>query len=192
MTMKPTTPMEKFLQVQIFSYKLDIYTNKEDEYAEWKIRELFRLKRDRERANRLYKERENTERRRMMTEEERAAEDKKIGKYKKMQKSDYRFMQKYYHVGIFGDKNDPIFQRDYNIAVGEDNFDKTTLIGVKQKRRGHFGKKGQSKHTHLGDLDTTCFDPDWVPYQELRTNLEKKGAGFRNTHDLERPTWKKR
>ena len=173
-------------------YYLDEYLPGEDEYMEWKLRELFRLKRDRERADKLYKERENTERRRMMTEEERAAEDKKIGKYKKNDKSSYRFMQKYYHSGIFGDQNDPIFQRDYNIAVGEDNFDKTAFRSVKQKRRGEFGKKGQSKHTHLGDLDTTCFDPDWIPYQDIRSKLEKRGAGFKGANNLERPSYRRK
>jgi microfibrillar-associated protein 1 len=37
--------------------------------------------------------------------------------------------------------------------------DKTALPKILQKRRNDFGKKGQSKHTHLTDVDTTNFDP---------------------------------
>lgn len=37
-------------------------------------------------------------------------------------------MQKYYHTGaFFQDSDDPIFKRDYNTAVGEDLFDKSSL-----------------------------------------------------------------
>lgn len=83
----------------------------------------------------LFNQKEETERRRQMTDEQRAVEDKKIGKYAKPERSSYRYMQKYYHVGAFADMNDPLFQRDYNIAVGDDLFDKSGLRGVQQKRR---------------------------------------------------------
>ena len=58
------------------------------------------------------------------------------------------------------DSDDPIFKRDYNIAVGEDLFDKSNLPSVLRKRRGTFGKKGQSKYTHLTDqvLNENSFD----------------------------------
>lgn len=37
------------------------------------------------------------------------------------EKSKYVFMQKYYNVGAYyKDMEDPIFQRDYNLPVGED------------------------------------------------------------------------
>ena len=40
----------------------------------------------------------------------------------------YRFMQKFYHKGVFfQDSDDPIFHRDYNTAVGEDLWDKSEL-----------------------------------------------------------------
>jgi len=61
-------------------------------------------------------------------------------------------MQKYYHKGAFyQDSDDPIFKRDYNVAVGEDLFDKTLVPKILQKRRGDFGKKGGTKYTHLVD-----------------------------------------
>ena len=156
----------------------------EEAYQKWRIRELARLKRDREKREEEFKEKENTERRRMMTDEERAKEDKKIGKYKKDEKSNYQFMQKYYHMGIFfQDSNDPIFKRDYNIGVGTDNFDKTALIGRKQIRRGQENKRGRSKHTHLGDVDTTNFDPEWVPDSEIRSGLLRRMGGYKSSRD---------
>ena len=131
--------------------------------------------------------REETERRRLMTDEERALEDTKIGKYKREEKSSYRFMQKYYHVGAFADKDDELFKRDYNIAVGTDLFDKSNLPGAKQVRRGWEFKKGQSKYTHLTDMDTTLFDPYTKPNENILTSFQNRQAGLKGG-DLERPT----
>lgn len=41
--------------------------------------------------------------------------------------------------------------RDFNMPVGEEMADKSVLPDILQKRRGNFGKKGQSKYTHLTD-----------------------------------------
>ena len=61
-------------------------------------------------------------------------------------------MQKYFHKGAFyQNSDDPIFSRDFNTAVGEDLFDKSSLPSILQKRRGNFGRRGQSKYTHLTD-----------------------------------------
>ena len=76
----------------------------------------------------------------------------------KLEKTQYRFLQKYYHKGAFFlDNDNPLLQRDYNIAVGEDLFDKSVLPSVLKKRRGNFGKKGQSKYTHLTDQVNNFF-----------------------------------
>ena len=46
------------------------------------------------------------------------------------------------------------------MPTGEDKtMDKSVLPAVLQKRAGQFGKKGNSKWTHLTDMDTTNFEP---------------------------------
>lgn len=41
--------------------------------------------------------------------------------------------------------------------------DKSMLPDILQKRKGDFGKKGQSKYKHLTAEDTTNFDPSTRP-----------------------------
>ena len=97
----------------------------------------------------------------------------------KGEKTHYRFLQKYYHKGAFFlDNEDPILKRDYNIAVGEDMFDKSALPSVLKKRRGNFGKKGQSKYTHLTDqvlfliITPNIFNLNFLGYDEFWSCLE--------------------
>ena len=52
-----------------------------------------------------------------------------------------------------------LFNRDFNMPTGEDKMDKSVLPAVLQKRQGTFGKKGNSKWTHLTNEDTTTYDP---------------------------------
>ncbi|KAF6231488.1 hypothetical protein HO173_010240 [Letharia columbiana] len=76
----------------------------EIERAAWKLRELKRVKREREAIEIAEKEREEIERRRNLSKEERDAEDKDfIEKQKEEQegKGKMGFMQKYYHKGAF-------------------------------------------------------------------------------------------
>lgn len=76
-------------------------------------------------------------------------------------------MQKYHHKGAFFQSNDDLadgeikelFSRDFNMPTGEDKMDKSVLPAVLQKRQGTFGKKGNSKWTHLTNEDTTNFNP---------------------------------
>ena len=164
----------------------------EEAYEKWKVRELKRLNRDRLKQEAEFEAKERTEKRRLMTAEERAKDDKRIGKYKRDEKSSYQFMQKYYHVGIFGDKSDPIFQRDYNIGVGTDNFDKTNLLLRQQTRRGEEHKRGKSKYTHLGEEDTTNFDPDYQVDENLRSSWTNRTAGYKNANLFDRPTRKRK
>ena len=67
-------------------------------------------------------------------------------------------MQKYYHKGAFYQDMEEQ-QRDFNLPTGEDKADKSVLPSVLQKRQGQFGRKGNTKWTHLAAEDTTNFDP---------------------------------
>ncbi len=54
---------------------------------------------------------------------------------------------------FYQNDEDEVLQRDFNLAVAEDLFDKNNpnMPNILKKRRGLFGKKGQSKYTHLTD-----------------------------------------
>ena len=99
-------------------------------------------------------------------------------------------MQKYYNKGVYYQERDEkgklpeIFMRDYNAPV-EGDFDKTSLPKIMQKRRGEFGKKGQSKYTHLSNEDTTNFDPLYMPQQELLLKQQMKSAGFKGMNQFD-------
>ena len=77
--------------------------NEEMEYEAWKLRELKRMKRDRDEKEAIEREQAETDRLRSMTEEERRLEAKNNPKIvtNKASKGKYKFMQKYYHRGAF-------------------------------------------------------------------------------------------
>lgn len=166
--------------------------NDEVEYEAWKLRELKRIKRDREEREQLEKERLEIERLRNMTEEERRQELRLNPKLvtNKAAKGKYKFLQKYYHRGAFYlDKDDTIFKRDFSGATLEDHFDKTILPKVMQVK--NFGRSGRTKYTHLVDQDTTQFDSPWI--SETAQNLKfhnNQAAGMKQVFD--KPSLKKR
>lgn len=109
--------------------------NDEEEYESWKVRELKRIKRDRDERENLEKERLEVERLKNMTEEERRAELRNNPKVvtNKASKGKYKFLQKYFHRGAFYlDEEDEVFKRDFSEATLEDHFDKTVLPKVMQ------------------------------------------------------------
>lgn len=177
-----------------------IEENEEDEEAEdsgeeftlWKIREIKRIMRDKEEREMVQKEREEIERRRGLSDWERKEEDDRLGNDEsaKPSKQKIAFMQKYYNKGVYYIQRDQdgklpeIFMRDYNAPV-EGDYDKSTLPKILQKRRGEFGKKGQSKYTHLTNEDTTNFDPLYMPQQELLIKQQMKGAGFKSMNEFD-------
>src|SRR5690348_9716255 len=72
------------------------------EFAAWKLRELLRIKRDRAEKHARELEKLDLERRRQMTDEEIARENERLGiKTAQKERSQMRFMQKYYHKGAF-------------------------------------------------------------------------------------------
>ncbi|PWN36889.1 uncharacterized protein FA14DRAFT_159191 [Meira miltonrushii] len=131
----------------------------EGEFAAWRIRELTRIKREREILKAKEEERAEIERRRAMPEEERLREDLAKAAASRAEKERQRkegeqqgFMQKYYHKGSFFQDLDILKGRDYS-AMTESAADKKNLPDVMQVR--DYGKKGRSKWTHLTNEDTS-------------------------------------
>jgi len=165
--------------------------NDEVEYEAWKVRELKRLKRDREEADQYNKEQLELEKFRSLTEEEKRQEMRLNPKQvtNKTSKGKYKFMQKYYHRGAFYlEKEEDIYKRDFTAPTLEDNFNKSVLPKVMQVK--NFGRSGRTKYTHLVDQDTTDYDAAWT--QETAANIKfqhQHAAGLKQT--FERPGRKK-
>lgn len=153
------------LEANIADVDTDDDVNEAEEYEAWKSREIARIKRDREDRDAMLKEKEEIEKVRNMTEEERREWERKNPKPAAPPKQKWRFMQKYYHKGAFFQTNpddhagtagaDNIYVRDFSAPTGEDKMDKTILPKVMQVK--HFGRSGRTKWTHLVNEDTT----DW-------------------------------
>ena len=165
--------------------------NDEIEYEAWKVRELKRLKRDRDEAEQIAREATEVERLRNLTEDERRMELRMNPKQitNKSAKGKYKFLQKYYHRGVFylADEEN-VLKRDFTAPTLEDRFNKSVLPKVMQVK--NFGRSGRTKYTHLVDQDTTDFDASWT--QETATNVkfqQQHAAGMRQVFD--RPGRKK-
>lgn len=159
--------------------------DEEGEYAAWRLRELLRIKRDKEERERWEKEKMEAERVRNMTEEERRLQDEaKAKEWAELPKGEMKYMQKYYHKGsFFLDDHDPLMRRDYMQPTGEDaSANRETLPEIKQVR--DFGKKGRTKWTHLVGEDTTAFDYGWGQRKnEMNYKLISKMGGMRGHLD---------
>lgn len=152
------------------------------EFSKWKLRELTRIHRDQEERVKSQRLKEETERRRQLTDEQRIQEDKVIGKSDKPLKSDYRYMQKYYSgLTFFQDKDDEVYNRDFNIAVGFDTFDKSALPRNMQVRGDEIGKKGRSKYKDLFSEDTGNYDPNYLPDKAVADKVLKRQGGYKST-----------
>ena len=115
-------------------------------------------------------------------------------------------MQKYYHKGAFYQdsdgnedeladgpkKNDDLKQRDFNMPTMEDKNDKSVLPQLLQKRMGTFGRKGNSKWTHLTAEDTTNFDPSTRVSEHLAKKQMQRQGGFKAADTLDRPSYKRK
>jgi len=158
-----------------------------EEYELWKIRELKRVVKTAQERQARKKEAAAIERRRNMTDAERAADDRRLDalKPKEDKGQKYAFMQKYYHKGGYfmdDDGKEAILTRDVNEALAEEKYDKSSLPQVMQIRRGLWGKKGQVKHTHLSAVDTTSKESLWASSADDR-NLKKKREDKSRTFD---------
>eukprot|EP00271_Cylindrocystis_brebissonii_P001505 TRINITY_DN1176_c0_g1_i1.p1 TRINITY_DN1176_c0_g1~~TRINITY_DN1176_c0_g1_i1.p1 ORF type:complete len:441 (-),score=126.37 TRINITY_DN1176_c0_g1_i1:600-1922(-) len=165
----------------------DDETNEAEEYEAWKAREIARIRSNKEEREASAKEKEELERVRAMTEEERREWERRNPKQTTGgQKQKWKFMQKYYHKGAFFQDDaddragtaggDNIFTRDFSAPTGEDKMDKSILPKVMQVK--HFGRSGRTKWTHLVNEDTTQWDNPWTYNDELRAKYNNKMAGM--------------
>ncbi|GAA5986164.1 hypothetical protein JCM10908_006438 [Rhodotorula pacifica] len=133
----------------------------EGEFEAWKLRELTRLKRDREARYALEKVREEVEARRAMPEELRIKEDTERAEKsrKEKQRGQQAFLQKYHHKGVFHQDMDILKKHDYTAPTESTITDVSSLPAVMQKR--NFGKAHQTKYTHLAAEDTSRQSGGW-------------------------------
>jgi microfibrillar-associated protein 1 len=150
----------------------------EGEFEAWRLRELGRIKRDKEDEVRREEEREEIERRRALPEEQRLREDMEHADKTRSDKpkGQQKFLQKYWHKGAFHQVSDcaigradpnsdesselSFFLQDEEILQRHDfteatasTMDVSMLPKVMQVK--NFGKRGRTKYTHLVDQDTT-------------------------------------
>lgn len=171
------------------------YTSSELAHEKWKLRELARIQRMRDARHKFEEEKREVLRRRNMTAAEIEAENERLGTdhNQRKQQTAYNFMQKYYHRGAFyQDDDQDLKQRDFNLPTGEDKADKSILPELMQKRMGAFGRKGNSKWTHLAQEDTTNFDPLTRVNEQVASKLKSKQGGFKAQEEISRPSWKRR
>lgn len=160
------------------------------EYEAWKVREMRRIKRALEEREAMEREKADIERRRNMTDEERMREDEEAGRFKEKEKKQWKFMQKYYHKGVFYMDEDSVKTatdaraKSYDGATGEDRVNKEALPEVLQVR--NFGKRGRTKWKHLVAEDTTSWDNPWFQRSELRQKYTSKMAGMRDISSSKR------
>uniref|UniRef100_A0A915HHK0 Micro-fibrillar-associated protein 1 C-terminal domain-containing protein n=1 Tax=Romanomermis culicivorax TaxID=13658 RepID=A0A915HHK0_ROMCU len=166
--------------------------NEELAYEAWKVRELKRIKRAKEEKEQVEKEKAEIAKVHSMTEDERRAYLRANPKVviNKQQKGKYKFLQKYYHRGVYYlDEEDEVYKRNFAEATLEDHFDKSVLPKIMQVK--DFGKAGRTKWTHLVSEDTTDFQSAW--HADSAQNIkffQKHGAAMKDV--FERPAMKRR
>lgn len=134
----------------------------EAEYAAWKLRELKRVKREREAIETAEKEREEVERRRNLSKEEREAEDQDfLNRQKEEQdgKGKMGYLQKYYHKGAFFQddaKAEGLDRRDIMGSRYQDDVKNREALPEYMQIRDmtRLGRKGRTKYKDLKSEDT--------------------------------------
>jgi microfibrillar-associated protein 1 len=134
----------------------------EAEYAAWKLRELKRVKRQREAIEEAEKEREEIERRRNLNPEEREREDREFIEKQKEEKEASRgqtgYMRRYFHKGAFFRddlEKEGLDKRDLMGARFADDTSREVLPEYMQIRdMTKLGKKGRTRYKDLRSEDT--------------------------------------
>lgn len=168
----------------------DELVDEEEEYEAWRLRELKRIARDIEEREREVREAEERERWKAMTEDERQKVlDARRGEGEQTSvkdKKNWKFLQKYYHRGAFFQTEaeykgeaaplaGEATQRDFSAPTGADLGDRSALPAVMQVK--NFGRRGQTKWTHLVGEDTTDFAAPWGQNEIIRKKMEARRAG---------------
>ena len=143
-------------------------------YKDWEEREIMRLAEEilvRSRMKDDEKLKEEKKRLSKMTDEERLATDsdlrerveesRKEKEAEKGSKPKPKFLQRYQHKGAFYMAEDELDAHDvrkknYHLEARSSAVDISKLPEVMQKK--NFGRKGNSKYTHMKDQDTGAMD----------------------------------
>ncbi|SMY21846.1 unnamed protein product [Zymoseptoria tritici ST99CH_1A5] len=139
----------------------------EAERAAWKLRELKRVRRDREALIAKEKEREEVERRRNMSTPEREAADAEFIAKQEEERADkgkMGYMQKYFHKGAFFNADQEDMDEEVRAALNRDvagrkfvdeTGDKSLLPeSMRMRDMTKLGKKGGTRYRDLKSEDT--------------------------------------
>lgn len=136
----------------------------ETERAAWKLRELKRVQRERTAIETAEKEREEIERRRNLSREDREAEDDKFlaaQQTERDSKGKMGYMQKYFHRGAFFQDDEyaqaeGLHKRDIMASRYQDDTQNRELLPQYMQIRdmAKLGRKGRTKYKDLKSEDT--------------------------------------
>ncbi|KAF9454943.1 hypothetical protein P691DRAFT_620767, partial [Macrolepiota fuliginosa MF-IS2] len=148
------------------------------EFEAWRLRELSRIKKEKEEELLREQEREDIERRRALPEEQRLREDMTRAEKLRAEKpkGQQKFLQKYWHKGAFHQDEEILKRHDFTEAT-ESTVDVTLLPKVMQVR--NFGKRSRTKYTHLLDQDTTASTGGFggtAPVKQGGTGIDAGGC----------------
>lgn len=129
-------------------------------FISWKKREFSRLKREKAEHDAELAKEEDRAKRAEMDESDLIAEafERKNAQQPK-QRQKQNFLQRYYHKGVyFQDDEELVAKAEVRAAAPtmDDKFDRSVLPEVMQTK--YFGKRSQTKHTHLKNEDTSRRD----------------------------------
>ncbi|KAF2403175.1 hypothetical protein EJ06DRAFT_473089 [Trichodelitschia bisporula] len=162
----------------------------EAERVAWKLRELQRVKRERDALVAAEKEREEVERRRNLTAEEREAEDRAFLEGQREEREGrgkMGFMQKYFHKGAYYTDevaSTGLDKRDIMGGRYEDDVSNRELLPQFMQIRDmtKLGKKGRTRYRDLKSEDTGR----WGEFGDRRGGRGEGGDGderFRQEYD---------
>jgi microfibrillar-associated protein 1 len=158
----------------------------EAELTAWKLREFRRVKRDRDAIIAAEKEREEVERRRNLTAEEREAEDREYLDAQKEErdgKGKMGFLQRYSHKGaFFSDDLKTAGLADRDVMGGryaDDVTDRSALPQFMQIRdMTKLGRKGRTRYKDMRNEDTGRFG-------EFGRRMPRNEDGGNDVRDLD-------